>query len=278
MAARRLILLRPLVLILAAVAAGGAEKAGAGDRTPRIVAHRGLLRHAPENTVANFRACLELRIGFEFDVRATRDGQLVCLHDPTLDRTTSGTGPVSARSLAEVRRLDAGRWFDPAFAGERVPTVEEVLTLLAEYPRSDVLVAVDLKAENVAAEVVRMAERLGVLPRLLFIGNAISEPSVRDQVRGASARAHTAALANHAGEFAGALAADNADWVYVRFLPSPEQAAAAHRAGKPIFLAGPTVSGTEPENWRRAAEVGTDAILTDDPLALSASLRRQAAP
>jgi glycerophosphoryl diester phosphodiesterase len=59
---------------------------------PLIVAHRGLLHHAPENTLANFRACLELRLGFEFDVEQTKDGHLVCIHDGTVDRTTNGTG------------------------------------------------------------------------------------------------------------------------------------------------------------------------------------------
>ena len=67
----------------------------AADAQPLIVAHRGLLRHAPENTLANFRACLELRIGFEFDVERTKDNHLVCMHDNTVDRTTNGTGKVS---------------------------------------------------------------------------------------------------------------------------------------------------------------------------------------
>jgi glycerophosphoryl diester phosphodiesterase len=80
---------------------------------PLIVAHRGLLRHAPENTLANFRACLELRLGLEFDVQRTRDGRLVCIHDGTVDRTTGGTGKVAEMTLEEVRKLDAGSWFDP---------------------------------------------------------------------------------------------------------------------------------------------------------------------
>src|SRR3954468_2849706 len=88
-----------------------------------IVAHRGLLRHAPENTLANFRACLELRLGFEFDVQRTKDGHLVCIHDETVDRTTNGTGTASGMTLEQIRRLDAGKWFDPRFAGEKVPTV-----------------------------------------------------------------------------------------------------------------------------------------------------------
>src|SRR5436190_6311158 len=81
---------------------------------PAAIGHRGLLQSAPENTLSAFRACLALRVGFEFDVRPTRDGQLVCLHDETVDRTTSGRGQLADLTLAELRRLDAGSWFDPA--------------------------------------------------------------------------------------------------------------------------------------------------------------------
>lgn len=139
---------RMLLLLLPLVAAG--THAVAAEPRPLVVAHRGLLRHAPENTLASFRACLELRLGFEFDVQATKDGQLVCIHDGTVDRTTNGTGRVADLTLAEIRRLDAGSWFDPRFAGERVPTMEEVLSLVAEYRQHEILVAVDLKAGEVA--------------------------------------------------------------------------------------------------------------------------------
>ena len=138
--------------------------------TPLIVGHRGLLLHAPENTLANFRACLELRLGFEFDVQRTRDGALVCVHDTTVDRTTNGSGQVANLTLAEIRGLDAGSWFDPKFAGEKVPTADEVFMLVSEYKQHQVLIAVDLKAENV----VRRANKHGVLDRLLFIGRTIS--------------------------------------------------------------------------------------------------------
>jgi hypothetical protein len=102
-----------------------------------------LLQHAPENTLAHFRACLELRLGFELDVRCARDGTLVVLHDETLDRTTDGTGPVSAIPQHELQQLDAGSWFDPRFSGERIPTVDQVFQLLTDYPDAAVLVAVD---------------------------------------------------------------------------------------------------------------------------------------
>ena len=240
---------------------------------PLIVAHRGLLHHAPENTLANFRACLELRLGFEFDVEKTKDGQLVCIHDGTVDRTTNGSGAVSELTLEEIRGLDAGSWFDPKFAGEKVPTIEEVLELVAEYQQHDVLIAVDLKAESVGANVVRLAEKHKVLGQLLFIGKTISEPEVRDQIRSVSKKAHTAAVANDADEFEKALAASNADYLYFRYLPPKEQMEAVHGARKRAFIAGTTVSGSSPENWQHAVNVGIDGILTDYPLELAAMLR-----
>lgn len=238
-----------------------------------IVVHRGLLRHAPENTLANFRACLELRIGFEFDVHRTKDGHLVCIHDETVDRTTDGAGAVAGMTLEQIRRLDAGGRFDPRFSGEKVPTVEEVLELAAEYRRHDLVLAVDLKAVGVEEDVVRLVERHEVLDRLLFIGTTISDAQVRGRLKGASGKARTAALANNAEEFPKALAAPDADWVYLRYLPTPEQMEAVRRAGKRAFLAGPTVSDDLPENWRRAVAVGIDAILTDCPLELRTVLR-----
>jgi glycerophosphoryl diester phosphodiesterase len=265
---------RTLLLTFCLLAAG---KHAVTAESPEllIVAHRGLLRHAPEDTLANFRACLELRLGFEFDVQRTKDGALVCIHDNTVDRTTNGSGEVAKMMLAEIRRLDAGSWFGPKFAGEKVPTVEEVFALLGQHREHDVLVAVDLKAENVEQDVVRLAEKYDVLDRLLFIGRTISEPPVRAALRKASPKAQTAALANNAGEFAEALAAEDAGWVYVRFLPSECQMAAVHRSKKRAFIAGVMVSGDLPDNWRRALDVGIDAILTDFPLKLRTLVREE---
>lgn len=240
---------------------------------PLIVAHRGLLQHAPENTLANFRACLELRLGFEFDVRRTKDGHLVCVHDDTVNRTTNGTGNVADFTLEEVLRLDAGSWFDSRFAGEKVPTIEEVLKLVADHHQHDVLIAVDLKAEGVEQDVVRLAERHKVLDRLLFIGSTISEPKVRERIKAASTKARTATVANNVDEFQKTLAAPNSDCVYFRYLPPKEQMEAVRGAGKRSFIAGTTVSGNVPDNWRQAAAVGIDGILTDYPLELRAMLR-----
>ena len=98
---------------------------------PRVVGHRGAVGHAPENTLAGLRKAAELGVTWvEFDVVLTGDGVPVLLHDDTLDRTTDGRGSIAETALADVRTLDAGRWFSKAFAGERVPTLEETLALL----------------------------------------------------------------------------------------------------------------------------------------------------
>jgi glycerophosphoryl diester phosphodiesterase len=100
---------------------------------PPVIGHRGAAAHGPENTLAGLRKAKALGCRWvEFDVRLTADGQPVLLHDNRLERTTDGRGRVSALSLAAVRRHDAGRWFHSSFAGERVPTLEEAVMLLAE--------------------------------------------------------------------------------------------------------------------------------------------------
>ena len=107
--------------------------AGAARDWPRVIGHRGAAQAAPENTLAGFRKAAALGVGWvEFDVRLSRDGQAIVLHDDTLERTTTGRGEAAALDFAELRRLDAGAWFGPEFRGERVPSLEETIALLAE--------------------------------------------------------------------------------------------------------------------------------------------------
>jgi glycerophosphoryl diester phosphodiesterase len=102
-------------------------------RWPRIIGHRGAALAAPENTLAGFCMAAALDVEWvEFDVRLTSDGRCILLHDDTLDRTTNGSGPASRLTFDEVRRLDAGSWFSPDFAGQPVPGLEETIGLLAQ--------------------------------------------------------------------------------------------------------------------------------------------------
>lgn len=99
---------------------------------PWVIAHRGGALHAPENTLAAIRQALADDVhGLEIDVHLAADGIPVLMHDATVDRTTDGTGDVGDYTAAELAVLDAGRWFDAAFAGEPVPTLAEVLDLVA---------------------------------------------------------------------------------------------------------------------------------------------------
>ena len=100
---------------------------------PLSVAHRGHSIAYPENTLEAYRKAIELGVEMiECDVNITRDGKLVMIHDSTLDRTTSGSGRVSAASWEEIRGLDAGGKFKPEFTGVRVPSSEETLLLYKE--------------------------------------------------------------------------------------------------------------------------------------------------
>ena len=100
---------------------------------PLSVAHRGHSIAYPENTLESYRKAIELGVeAIECDVNITRDGTLVMMHDTTLDRTTTGTGLVSASTWDEIQQLDAGGKFKPEFAGVQVPSAEETLLLYKE--------------------------------------------------------------------------------------------------------------------------------------------------
>jgi glycerophosphoryl diester phosphodiesterase len=112
-------------------------------RTPWIIAHRGASGAAPENTLAAFERAVQLGAPFiETDLHLTRDARFVAIHDATLDRTTNGQGAVHDFTLAELRKLDAGKWFDREFTDARIPTLEEIL----EFSRkNDVVFYLELK-------------------------------------------------------------------------------------------------------------------------------------
>jgi glycerophosphoryl diester phosphodiesterase len=128
----------------------GVPNTGTSSR-PFLVAHRGASAYAPEHTLAAYRLALEQGADYvEQDLTLTRDGVLICLHDDTLERTTDvearfpdravverGAGGAATKrwyandfTVAEVKTLDAGSWFDARFAGERVPTFEEAIALV----------------------------------------------------------------------------------------------------------------------------------------------------
>ena len=98
----------------------------------RVLGHRGAGIHAPENTLAAIRCAAALDLQWvEFDVRQSLDGTLVLMHDETLERTTNGRGLLKHASIADLRKLDAGKWFSSDFANEPIPTLGEAIDLMA---------------------------------------------------------------------------------------------------------------------------------------------------
>ncbi|MEY8561008.1 glycerophosphodiester phosphodiesterase family protein [Jeotgalicoccus halotolerans] len=97
------------------------------------IAHRGASGYAPENTLAAFDKAVEMQADYiEIDVQLSKDDLPVVIHDDTLDRTTNGTGNISAHTFQELRSLDAGSWFDKDYAGEKIPSLNEVLEMYGE--------------------------------------------------------------------------------------------------------------------------------------------------
>jgi glycerophosphoryl diester phosphodiesterase len=129
----RQVLLICLLLVFAGCSPDSVEKIMLVRQKRKIalIAHRGAADAAPENTLAAIRKALEGPAEFiEIDVHQTRDHQVVVMHDAAVDRTTNGQGPIANLTLAELRQLDAGSWFDSTFSHEKVPTLAEVLTLV----------------------------------------------------------------------------------------------------------------------------------------------------
>jgi len=141
-----------------------------------VIAHRGDSAHRPENTLASFASALELGAGLlELDIQMTRDGTVIVLHDPTLERTTTGRGDVREMDLRSVRAVSAGypSRFGDAYAGERVPTLPEVLGFVRDRARLMVEIkpdsVTDDAASGIEARAVEAVRRAGMESEVAFL-------------------------------------------------------------------------------------------------------------
>ena len=168
------------------------------DARTAVIAHRGFSGTRPENTLAAVKAAIEVGADMvEVDVTLTSDGQVVCIHDDTVNRTTNGSGPVTGYTLDELRRLDAGGWFSPEYAGEKIPTMAEVL----ELSRGRILVNIEIKSEvvtdqaegGIAEKVVRLLHELKMTDQVIVLS---FDPRALEQVRAADPGLVTASLFN----------------------------------------------------------------------------------
>jgi glycerophosphoryl diester phosphodiesterase len=232
--------------------------------TPLVVAHRGNSAVAPQNTLAAFEAAWRAGAGsIELDVQLTADGEVVVIHDDTVDATTDGTGALAGLSLGDVRALDAGSWFSPAFAGQRVPTLAEVVDLLHTRPGVELLL--EVKGSWTTEQVRKVTEPLraaGLTDRVIgqsfwpetvaALGEA--DPALR---RGLLVLEAGADLLDRCAD----LGVVTCNPVGTLLLQQPDLVDRLHAAGLQVMV----WTLNEPEHWEAAVRLGVDGIITDRP-------------
>jgi glycerophosphoryl diester phosphodiesterase len=226
-----------------------------------VAAHRGGPAERPENTLAAFRQAVARGVHqIEFDVRRTGDGELVVIHDASVDRTTNGRGDVGDFTLAELRRLDAGRAWGVGYPDERIPTLAEALGVLPH----DLWINVQIKRrESIAEQVARTIVRAGRVHQAILTGGNQACHLAQAVDAGILvcnlARQRTrAAYLNHAIK-------RGASFIQFHYLRGPLERAdleRAHAAGLRInFFCAP---GVGQDALRRLFESGVDFVLVDD--------------
>ena len=243
---------------------------------PRLFAHRGGARIAPENTIEAFAAGLAASCDrLEMDVHATRDGHVVVLHDPTVDRTTDGSGLVREMTLAELHRLDAGARFagesgDFPFRGRgvRVPTLAAVLEAFPGVPLN---IEIKQDVPAIEHEVLSVLDRFDARAQVLL---AAEEASIMARIRAAAPGVLTSFSAADVLEFVtawhgGTLAAYHPPGVALQIPPSfgdvqlvtGESVAIAHGMGLEVHVW--TID--DPDEMAALLALGVDALMTDVP-------------
>ncbi|PJJ77588.1 glycerophosphoryl diester phosphodiesterase [Sediminihabitans luteus] len=235
---------------------------------PSVVGHRGASADAPQNTLAAFRLALaEGADGIETDLRLTADGAPAVIHDARVDATTDGRGLVADLTLAQVRALDAGTSFDARFAGQRVPTLDDLVTLLADHPTTELLL--ELKgvwAASEVAPVVRALQDADVAGRVVVKG---FRRETVEAVRTAAPGVRRGLLVEHPTpdllDACARLDVWTCNPAVALVAADPGLVAALHDAGHHVMV----WDADTPEEWELCTALGVDAIMTDHPGALA---------
>lgn len=130
------------------------------------IAHRGASGTAPENTLAAFKKAIEIGVdAVELDLHGTADGEIVVVHDASLDRTTNMRGPIKQTTLETIKRADAGAWFNSEFEGEQVPTLSEALACITD----NTIAVLEIKDGPITEAVVQKIREMNLLELTVII-------------------------------------------------------------------------------------------------------------
>jgi glycerophosphoryl diester phosphodiesterase len=249
-------------------------------RAPGIVAHRGASGHAPETTLEAYRVALRMKADYvEIDVHQAFDGIIVGIHDADVSRTTNGRGRIADLSLAELKSLDAGSWFNqnypekarPEFVGSHIPALQEVIDLLKNSP-TGIYIEIknpELYPPDFESSLTNLIQRNQFESRALFL--SFSSQSLI-KTKGITPSIPTALLISELAEdpIQAALAI-RADEVAIRHnLATPDLIHAAHECGLSVSVW--TVN--KPADLLRMIHCGADRIITNYPDRLATLLQR----
>lgn len=225
-------------------------------RRAQVMAHRSIMTDAPENTLPGFQQAIDRGVEWiETDVRLTRDGHHVILHDSTLDRTTNGAGPVEERTLDEIRQLDAGSWFSPAFAGALLPTLTEIL----DFCRDRVNLYLDCKRVNTTQLAHEILDADATHQVIVF-----DKLEALTETRSASdGRVPVMPSINKRLEPAYWINALSPEAVEIHAHHISETLVEAFHASNVIVQAQTLNDRDHPEMWQRCLDLGVDWIQTD---------------
>jgi glycerophosphoryl diester phosphodiesterase len=244
------------------------------QQPPYFFAHRGACAHAPENTIEAFQMAFEQGAKLiEFDVKLSADKNVVVIHDQTVDRTTNGKGKVNQLTLPEIKKLDAGSWFDGRFSGVKVPTLDEVFEILGKklfmnVELTNYATPWDALVERVASSVKKYGMERSVLFSSFYPTNLIrAKRLLPDVPRG------QLVFPGKAGWWQrrwGGLIDVQANHPYTSDVTS-DSVAQAHRHNRLVHV----WTANKPEDMRRLCDLGVDGFFTDDPLVAMEVLARQ---
>lgn len=148
------------------------------EKTVDLIAHRGANNVAPEHTITAYKKAIQLGADFiEIDLRMTKDGHLVAIHDETVDRTTDGKGAVSSYTLEELQKLDAGVTFGEEFKGEKIPTIEEIIDQFDDSTKYYIETRLVDKQPIMEEKLINILSEKGVIDRVII--GSFSQTSLR---------------------------------------------------------------------------------------------------
>lgn len=235
------------------------EQAAGAAAKPLIIGHRGASAYAPENTMASFKKAHELAADMiELDIHRSMDGELFVIHDDDTKRTTGTPGLIKLMSSSEIKTLDAGSWFGEEFAGEKIPTLEEVM----EWAKGKIQINIEIKSEGCEEKTVALLKKYDMVSDVIV---SSFHHEYLKKTNELNPDVVTAALVRDiegAGDLKKVIEDCAPEAVNPRYLLLNKKAVSmAHKAGLKVY----PYTVNDPISMKRMLSAGADGVITNNP-------------